>query len=259
LSGKVSILIPVFNRETVLRETIECALNQTYEDIEICISDNCSTDSSWQIIESFSRANSKIKCLRQASNIGPARNWLACTEMATGIYSKILFSDDLITRDWIKSTTVILDRDSDSGFVVTPAIISENPFVGEYSYQLSKDACRIPCLTYIKLQLFGEGHLPVSPGAMIFRTSDLRRSIFVNLKGMEWFDFNSTGAGVDLLISCFTALSYPHITFFPSELAFFRSHSDSITIRNENQKVSEGYRLAKKWLLDLLSKTGPIK
>ena len=251
--AKVSILLPTYNREPFIKEAIECVLNQSFADLELCISDNCSSDSTWDIIQHFCKENTKIKAIRQPTNIGPVKNWKACAAMATAPYSKLLFSDDLISKSWLENTLGILENDPDAAFVVTPAIISETPFLGEASYNLGLDTFRIPKLTYLRLQLLTEGYLPVSPGAMIFRTPDLINNLHISLDGIQDYDFNSTGAGVDLLLSCLVALKYPYAYFCPKEVAFFRSHMGSITIENKDMKVTEGYKLARTWLLGRLS------
>ena len=90
----VSIVIPVFNRETLVQEAIESALKQTYDNIEIVVVDNCSTDKTWEVLQKYN--NPKIKIFRNNTNIGPVLNWKKGIELSSGEYIKLLFSDDMI-------------------------------------------------------------------------------------------------------------------------------------------------------------------
>ena len=65
----VSIGIPTFNRSNLIKNAIQSALNQTYENIEIIISNNASTDKTIDILETFS-SNKKIRVFHQEKNIG---------------------------------------------------------------------------------------------------------------------------------------------------------------------------------------------
>jgi glycosyltransferase involved in cell wall biosynthesis len=250
--GKISVLIPTFNRIDYIKETILCALDQSHSNVEICVSDNNSSDGTWEVIEEFARKVSRIKAIRQVENIGPVLNWKACVGLATGKYSKFLFSDDLISVKWLETTTQLLDNDRSAGLVITPAIISSKPFDGPLFYDFALDTCRISSHTYLSLQLGGSSLLPVSPGAMLFRTRDVQRNLLHSLKGVPDHDFNSNGAGVDLLLSCLISVQYSHVIYTPRECAFFRHHPGSITIANKDGLVSTGYQLARRWMNDKL-------
>lgn len=91
-----SILIPMYNRENLIQETIESALTQTISDIEVVVVDNASTDDSFGIVDAISKLDSRVRLYRNDENIGAVNNWKKCVSYSTAPYSKILFSDDLI-------------------------------------------------------------------------------------------------------------------------------------------------------------------
>lgn len=67
----VSIIIPVYNTEKYLAETLESALNQTYQDIEIIVIDDASTDTSRTIIHDFQKKHpEKIRTIFHTKNTG---------------------------------------------------------------------------------------------------------------------------------------------------------------------------------------------
>jgi glycosyltransferase involved in cell wall biosynthesis len=103
-----SVCIPNFNYAHYLEETVQSVLNQSFEDYEIIIVDNASTDSSWELMQSFSDA--RIKVFRNRSNIGFAPNLQTATEKANGKFIHLLSADDnmkpnvlSLYHDWIQS------------------------------------------------------------------------------------------------------------------------------------------------------------
>ena len=69
-TGRLSIVLPVYNGEKYLAESIEALLGQSYEDFELIISDNASTDSTADICRRYEKQDSRIRYIRQPRNIG---------------------------------------------------------------------------------------------------------------------------------------------------------------------------------------------
>ena len=93
-SPLVSVLIPVYNRASLISAAIESSLAQTYQNIEIIIVDNCSTDGTYEVVQRYARCDARVKCWRNDENVGAIRNWIKCLDYSHGEYIKILFSDD---------------------------------------------------------------------------------------------------------------------------------------------------------------------
>ena len=95
MSELVSIITPSYNSAAYIAEMIESILAQTYTNWELLITDDCSTDDSVKIIESYATKDSRIKLFRLASNSGAgiARN--KSIEEARGRYIAFCDSDDL--------------------------------------------------------------------------------------------------------------------------------------------------------------------
>lgn len=93
--GKVSIIMPNYNCEKFLEETINSVINQTYTNWELLIVDDCSTDGSVEIIKSYFKKDDRIKLFINETNRGAAasRNW--ALREATGKWVAFLDSDDL--------------------------------------------------------------------------------------------------------------------------------------------------------------------
>jgi glycosyltransferase involved in cell wall biosynthesis len=105
----VSVCIPVYNGEKFLRETIESVINQTYRNLEIIFCDNCSTDDTIKIIGSY--RDSRIRLVRNDSNLGNFNNFRKVLSLGTGKYLTYLSADDLIVADAVEASVVIMEND----------------------------------------------------------------------------------------------------------------------------------------------------
>ena len=91
----VSVGIPTYNRPDGLRRTLECITGQTYQNLEIIVSDNCSPGSETDdIVREFVSKDSRIQYYRQEINQGPTNNLKFVLEKATGEYFMWAADDD---------------------------------------------------------------------------------------------------------------------------------------------------------------------
>lgn len=93
----ISIIVPVYNVEKYIRETLECVAAQTYPDWELLLVEDGSQDQTAEIIEQYveEKGESRIRLIRQPSNQGAARARNRGLQEATGRYLAYLDADDL--------------------------------------------------------------------------------------------------------------------------------------------------------------------
>jgi glycosyltransferase involved in cell wall biosynthesis len=114
----VTIAIPTHNRaDGYLKEAIQSALGQTYENLEIIVADNCSTDNTKEIVKSFS--NPKLQYIRHEQNIGASNNFNYCVQIARGVFFLLLHDDDRIDHDFIEICIASIDSKKEIGIVRT--------------------------------------------------------------------------------------------------------------------------------------------
>ncbi len=243
---KVSILIPVFNREAFLADCIQSALSQTFTDFEVIVVDNASTDHSWEVAKEFTSLDPRVRAFRNDLNLGPVRNWQRCLDNANGEYAKFLFSDDLMLPDFLAATLPIFDE-GDIAFVSTAAFVGDSLQRGIVHYSDAKRPEIISVDSYISKLADGDPTIPVSPGTAIFRIADARRNVLMNIPTSTPHDFSQSGAGPDVLLFALTTTRYKSVSFVNRPLVFFRVHSGSITIGARDDSLVEGYRLALAW------------
>lgn len=109
----VSIGMPIFNSEKTLRAVIESLLCQSFRSFELIISDNYSTDATSKICQEYTNIDPRIIYIRQAANIGPARNFQYVFERATGKYFLWAAGDDLRSADFLKENIEFLESHAD--------------------------------------------------------------------------------------------------------------------------------------------------
>jgi len=243
----VSILIPVYNREKLVEETARSAMNQTYENIEIIVVDNKSTDNTWQVLERLAKEDKRIKIFQNKENIGPVRNWKRCIDEASGEYGKILWSDDLIAPYFLEKTVPFLDN-PDVGFVFTQTeLFCDNSDFKSILYSIGNTGI-YESLEYIN-GLASQGRMnnnlyPTSPGVALFRLQDLKKNLLVDIPNKVNSDFAMHAIGNDLLIYLLTANQYKKFAFVNEKLLLGRSHEGSISVQSGVGKLGLHYNLA---------------
>jgi glycosyltransferase involved in cell wall biosynthesis len=111
----VSICIPMYNAERYAKATIASVLAQTFQDFEIVVVDNASTDDSVAAVAMFQ--DPRVRLLRNATNLGPERNWNRAVTEARGTYVKLLCADDLLYPRCIELQVSALDAFPAASFV----------------------------------------------------------------------------------------------------------------------------------------------
>ncbi len=110
VAPRLSVGLPVFNGENYLAKSLEALLGQTYENFELIISDNASTDGTAGICRRYEKQDSRIRYVRQPRNIGCAPNHNYVVQQARGELFKWASHDDLYARDLLKRCVDALDQ-----------------------------------------------------------------------------------------------------------------------------------------------------
>ena len=110
---RLTIGLPVYNGENYLAEAIEALLGQTYENFELIIADNASTDTTPDICRRYVREDSRVRHLRHPKNIGLARNHNCLVTEARGELFKWASHDDLYGKDLLRLCVEALDERPD--------------------------------------------------------------------------------------------------------------------------------------------------
>ena len=115
----VTIGIPTYNRAATgnLHKVIERSLQQTYKNIEVIVSDNCSPDNTSEVVNSFT--DPRLQYFRQDDNIGANNNFNFCLDKAKGKYFLLFHDDDSIDPDFVEACIASLKPGQTAGVVYT--------------------------------------------------------------------------------------------------------------------------------------------
>lgn len=163
----VSIIVPVFNGEKYLRESLDSILNQTYPNIEILVMDDASTDSTPQIIASY---GDRVKCVRQAQNKGIYANANDGIALAEGKYIAVYHSDDIYDPRIVEREVRYLEENSRVGAVFCKDIFVDGDNLEYGRLQLQREVSGERPLEYpvvLNALLEYKNAMFVCPAAMV--------------------------------------------------------------------------------------------
>lgn len=112
----VSIIIPVYNAAAYLDDCVNSILSQTYQNIEIILCDDCSTDNSKEVLKKY-ETNPHCKVLYNKKNLRQASTRNRCIQIASGDYIMMQDADDIATSDRVKKLLAGFDDSEKVDFV----------------------------------------------------------------------------------------------------------------------------------------------
>jgi len=129
----VSVVIPFYNAEKYIRQSVDSILNQSYRNLEIILIDDCSQDSSSKIIQSIK--DSRIRLIRNDTNLNIAKSLNKGFLEAKGQYIARLDADDFSDKERIRKQYEVFCKYENVGLVCTSShIINEkSKIIGEFT------------------------------------------------------------------------------------------------------------------------------
>ena len=212
----VTIAIPTYNRSNYVKQSITSALSQTYTNIEVIVSDNCSEDTTPDTISSFS--DKRLRSYRQEKNLGMVGNWNFCLNQAKGFYFILLSDDDLLEPTAIEKMVSGYCSKQHVAFVWANFI-----YIDSYGNQIRK-SYKAP------LHETGESFIQNSlsrkrdtiPSAILHRTGDAKR-----LGG-----YRELGTASDLIFRLYLALE-GDVICINQRLVYYRQHTEALSMNTE--------------------------
>jgi glycosyltransferase involved in cell wall biosynthesis len=126
----VSIGIPTYNRVTTLGRALDSAVGQTYEQLEIVISDNASDDETESLCAALASRDRRVRYVRQERNVGPTANFNFLASECRGDYVLMLADDDWLDPDYVAVCLAALGADPRAAMVAGHArYLREGAFV----------------------------------------------------------------------------------------------------------------------------------
>lgn len=122
----VTVIMPAYNAQAYIAETIDSVLRQTVADWELLVLDYCSADDTCAIVESFARQDNRITLIRNERNLGVARTRNHGLEQSRGSYVAFLDSDDVWRPNKLEKQIARLEQTSGALCYSSYAIIRQD-------------------------------------------------------------------------------------------------------------------------------------
>lgn len=131
---KFSVIIPLYNKQHYIQNTIKSALNQHYPEFEVIVVDDGSTDDSLKVACSISSDKLRIICQKN-QGVSVARN--TGIKAANGEYIAFLDADDEWTPNYLETISRLIEKYPGKGFYVTAYTVNMGDGINKYSSQLT--------------------------------------------------------------------------------------------------------------------------
>jgi len=119
VAPRISIGVPVYNGEAHLPAALDALLAQSFQDFEIIVSDNASTDGTAAICQRYAQQDRRVKHARTEINVGACGNIRRLAGMFRGDYFKLSNADDLVDPDFVARCVEVLESDPSVALVCT--------------------------------------------------------------------------------------------------------------------------------------------
>ena len=225
---RVSVCIPTYNGEQHLAETLDSVFAQTFDNFEVVVADDCSTDKS---VDTVSRYGDRIRVLRSERTLGPVANWNRVIAESTGEQVKLMHQDDRLRPHCLERQVDALDKHPGAAVVACRRTIIDGDgrtLLANRGWGGAKgevDAATVRrALVRAGTNLLGE------PSAILFR-----RSAFDAARGFT--DGRSYTVDIDLWVRL---LDYGTLVYLPEPLCDFRVTTTSWSARLSRRQAAEG-------------------
>ena len=109
MSPRVSVIIPTYNNELYVEETMRSVLAQTFTDFELLVADHSSADRTWELLQQFAD-DPRVRLMTTPAGGSAERNWNRVSQEATGELVKLVCGDDLLAVDALEKQVAAFDE-----------------------------------------------------------------------------------------------------------------------------------------------------
>ncbi|MEH1875329.1 glycosyltransferase family 2 protein [Nostoc sp.] len=233
----VSVVIPTYNRPEYLKQAIASAIKQTYQNIEIIVSDNCSLENPQALVASF--GDSRIRFWRHQQNVGMIANQQHGFKMAQGKYVASLHDDDIWNEDFLAKLVPPLEANSELILAFCDQyIIDANSIINHAG---SEENTR----GYKRDKLAKGIHQPFYKIGLVDKSIPTAASCVIR-NIIDWDSMPSEAGGMwDLYLTYLCCISGYGAYYYPERLTRYRTHEQTDTMLSGSRDVQAKIRKAK--------------
>ncbi len=119
MSPRVSVVIPSYNNDEYISETMTSVLGQTFTDFELIVADHSSSDRTWELLQGFT-SDPRVRLLVTPAGGGAERNWNRVTDEARGELVKLVCGDDVLYPESLAAQVAAFDANPGAVMVASP-------------------------------------------------------------------------------------------------------------------------------------------
>ncbi len=211
----ISIVMPVYNAELYLVESLKSIINQTYSNWELIVVDDCSTDKSFQILNKFAQKDNRIKVFKNKKRLGVAGTANFALKKANSKLIARMDADDIMHPQRLEKQRLFLLENKDVGLVGTQCVLinkSGKKIGYKYFPTSNQDIYRM---------IFHS--IPIQQPTAMFNLNVLNKNILL-------YDQNKTTAEeVEVLFRILTSVKTANL---PDVLLSYRLHGENTSLKN---------------------------
>jgi glycosyltransferase involved in cell wall biosynthesis len=234
----VSVIIPTYNRPKYLKQAIDSAVKQTYKNIEIIVSDDCSPENPQKIVDSFN--DPRIRLRRNPKNLGISRNVIAAYKEARGKYVASLNDDDMWNEDFLEKLVPHLDANPNLVLAFSDHyIINPDSKIDDVATQQNTE--------YWKRDQLQEGvYQPFYEIGLVNQAVPCAVATVIRKDAIEWNDFvPEMGPFWDLYLTYLACRTGGGAYYSPERLTRYRVHMESVTMTSGSKNAQDKIRASK--------------
>lgn len=238
LEPLVSVIIPTYNRPQYLKQAITSAIAQTYQNIEIIVSDNCSPENPQSLIESFN--DPRIKFYRHPENIGMLGNQFHGFKIATGKYVATLHDDDMWDENFLSKLVPHLETN--------PYLILAfcDQYIIDGDSKINIVATEQNTRSYKRDQITEGIHKNFTKMGLVDKSIPTAAACVIRNGVINWNTIPSEVGGMwDLYLTYVCCLSGYGVYYVPEKLTKYREHEQTDTMLSGRRSIEAKIRKAK--------------
>ncbi|MBO3461308.1 glycosyltransferase [Aetokthonos hydrillicola Thurmond2011] len=225
----VSVLTPTYNRPEYLKEALSSAIGQTYQNIEIVVSDNCSPQDIQGLIESFN--DKRIRFSRNESNLGMIGNTLKVFKMAKGKYVACLLDDDMWEPEFLSKLVPILEANSNLAVAFSDHyVMNANSEIDQFETE--------KCSRGYKRATLKEGiYQPFYKLGLVDKSVPTAMSTLIRREVVDWDSIpTDVGGSWDVYLTYLCCRSGLGAYYYPEKLTRYRQHEQTETMLSGSRR-----------------------
>lgn len=219
----VSIITPTYNRPAYLKEALTSAVRQTYSNIEIIVSDNCSLENPQAIVDSFD--DPRIHFSRNETNLGMFNNTMKAFKMARGKYVASLLDDDMWEQDFLEKLVSPLEANPDLALAFCDHYIMNAD--GEIDYALTEHCSKLFNRANLKAGIYQ----PFFKLSLVDRAVSTATAAVIRRDVVDWDSIPpEVGGSWDIYLNYLCCRSSLAAYYHPEKLTRYRAHDQTDTM-----------------------------